>query len=113
MATVHMKGLNFGAHTGVTIATGVATISAGVNYVRLAAESGTTDQLDTVTKSGVRQGDILVLEADSGDTITVDDANIDLGAATRALADVGQYLVLIYNGAGWSEVSFAAGDNTT
>jgi hypothetical protein len=95
-----------------TIAAGVLTIPAGESsYVRVVSETGTTDQLDTITVDDVKPGDILVLEAASGHTITVDDANIDLGGATRVLTSVGQYLTLVYNGAGWSELAYAAGDN--
>lgn len=113
MATI--KGnlqFGLGSPTVVTIASGVAVIPPSASYIRLAAESSTSDQLDTITKPNAQVGDRLTLEADAGDTITVDDANIDLGGATRVLTDVGQYLVVQYNGAGWSEVSYAAGDNS-
>lgn len=95
----------------VTIASGVATVTRP--FVKLAAESSTSDQLDSIVYSGVQAGDLLLLTADTGDTITVDDANIDLTAATIALAGPGQYLLLVYNGSGWSEVSSALGDNVT
>lgn len=100
-----------GAPEVVTIAAGVATCSG--SFVQLAAESSTTDQLDTITLSTgtPNAGTLLLLTADTGDTITVDDANIDLGGATRALAGPNQFLLLIYNGSSWSEISFAAGDN--
>jgi hypothetical protein len=95
----------------VTIATGVATVASATPVVVLAAESGTADQLDTLTVTGAIAGDTLMLVADTGDTITVDDANIDLGAATRAIAPGGTLLVR-YDGTSWVEVSFlAAADN--
>lgn len=113
MAVIQTKGFSFGPYAVVTIASGVATVPAGVNYVRLAAETSTTDTLDSIVRSGSKAGDVLILEADAGDTITVDDANIDIGGSgSRALADVGQYLTLIYNGAGWSEAAYGAGDNS-
>jgi hypothetical protein len=103
--------LSFGAAEEVTIASGVATVTK--SYVRLTSESGTSDQLDTITKADATDGDILVLIPKATDTITVDDANIDLGAATRAVAP-GGVIVLLYNGAipSWQEVVFlAASDN--
>jgi len=101
--------LRLGTPTVVTIATGVATITTG--FVALAAETGTTDTLDTLTLAGAAAGDIVLLVADTGDTITVDDANIDLGAATRAIAP-GGYLALIHDGTSWGELFFlASADN--
>lgn len=102
----------FGAGEAVTIATGVATVTKP--YVILDAEgAGTTDQLDSITYTGVAAGDLLLLIPNATDTITVDDANINLGAATRALAPGGS-LLLRYDGteAQWTEVLFtAATDN--
>jgi hypothetical protein len=103
---VFNKVLSLGPPQIVTIATGVATIDQG--FIALAAESSTTDQLDTLTLPGATQGDVVVLIADVGDTITVDDANIDLGAATRAIGPGGT-LVLRYDGTSWCEVLFLAG----
>lgn len=107
-----LSNISLGEPTVVTIASGVATITAGTTFVALAAESSTSDQLDTITVTGAKQGDLLYLCADAGDTITVDDANIDLGNTTRVLVGMSQFLVLMFNGTGWSEVSFAAGDNS-
>ena len=98
--------LRLGAPTVVTIASGVATITTG--FVALAAESSTTDQLDTLTLAGAGEGDIVLLIADAGDTITVDDANIDLGAATRAIGP-GGCLALRFDGTSWCELFFLAG----
>lgn len=101
--------LKLGAHEVITIASGVATITK--SNVWLAAESGTTDQLDTLTLAGAADGDVVLLRSDTGDTITVDDANIDLGAATRAVAP-GGCLALIYDGTSWAELFFiTAADN--
>lgn len=109
-SSVFVEGalLRLGAPDVVTIATGVATITKG--FTALAAESGTTDQLDTLTLSGEGDGDLVLLIADVGDTITVDDANINLGAATRAVGP-GGCLLLRYDAAEsqWTEVLFLAG----
>lgn len=95
----------------VTIASGVATVTKLTPVVVLAAESSTTDTLDTLTVSNIQAGDTVTLVADTGDTITVDDANIDLGAATRAIAPGGS-LGLRYDGASWVETFFlTAADN--
>lgn len=108
--------LRLGAVTAATIASGVLTVPAGVTYVRVASESGTADQVDSITKSDAADGDLLVLIPLNTDTITFDDANIDLGAATRAVAP-GGVIVLLYNAsavgaASWQEVLFlAASDN--
>lgn len=107
---VTARNFAFGAGEAVTIATGVATITK--SYVILDAEgAGTTDQLDTLTKADAAAGDVVVLTVNATDTITVDDANINLAAATRAIAPGGS-LALIYDGTEWTELFFtAATDN--
>lgn len=117
---VHLNGthvyseaslVRLGAPTVVTIATGVATITG--SFVALAAESGTADQLDTLTLAGAAAGDYVLIVPDTGDTITVDDANINLGAATRAVAP-GGHISLYFDGTEWNELTFLAGaDNIT
>ena len=102
---------NLGTPEVVTIASGVATLGVGF-FFALAAESSTSDQLDTITKADAVNGQLLLLIADTGDTITVDDANIDLGAATRAVGP-GGCICLRYDGTSWCEVFFLAGaDNS-
>ena len=94
-----------------TIASGVATFTRLSPVLVLAAESSTTDTLDTLTVADIQRGDTCILVADTGDTITVDDANIDLAAATRAIAPGGS-LGLRYDGTSWVELFFtAAADN--
>jgi hypothetical protein len=95
----------------VTMASNTATVPYPTPVVILVGEGANNDQLDTLTVSGVTAGDIITLVSDGSDTITVDDANIDLAAATRAIAP-GGCLVLRYDGTGWLEVAFtAATDN--
>ena len=63
--------------------------------------------------TGAADGDLLLLVSASGHTITVDDANVNLGASTRAVAPGGS-LLLRYDGVEtqWTEVAFlAAADN--
>lgn len=103
-------GLCLGAAEKVTIAGGAATVTQP--FVDLTGEGATDDTLTTLTYTGAAEGQICVLSSDSGDTLTVDDANIDLGAATRVIGAVGTYLVLIYNGTSWGELCYIAGDNS-
>lgn len=98
--------LRLGAPDVVTIASGVATITKG--FTALAAESSTTDTVDTLTLVGAGEGDVVLIVADTGDTITFDDANIDLGAATRAVAP-GGCIALRFDGTSWVEMFFLAG----
>lgn len=101
--------LGLGAAEAVTIASGVATVTKP--YVKLSGESASDDQLDSITWSGVAEGDLLILTR-AANTITVDDGSIDLGAATRVLSATGHYLGLIYDGSGWGELFFVQGDNS-
>lgn len=102
----------FGAAEAVTIAAGVATITR--SFVVLDAEgAGTTDQLDTITMAAAAEGDLLLLTVNATDTVTVDDANINLAAAARAIAPGGS-LLLFFDGTEWTELLFtAATDNVT
>ena len=105
--------LGFGTGATATIATGVLT--ATKSYMIMDAEgAGTTDQLDSISGPGTpADGDLLLLVSSATDTITVDDANINLGGATRAVAPGGS-LLLRYDGGEtqWTEVAFlTAADN--
>lgn len=96
----------------VTIASGVATVTKLTPVILLVGEGANDDTLATLTVADVQAGDETVLISDGSDTITVDDANIDLGAATRAIAPGGS-LGLRYDGTSWVETFFlAAADNT-
>jgi len=87
--------------TILTIAT--AIITAVQSYHTIAAETGTTDTLSTV--NGDVAGDVLVLKADAGDTITVDNAdNILLAGGTMALA-ANDTITLISDGTNWREMA--------
>lgn len=104
------SSFGFGAAEQATIATGVLTVTKP--YVDVLPESSTADQVDSIVYSGVADGQLLLLVSKATNTITVDDANIALGAATRAIAPGGS-LLLYYNGTQWVEHSFiAAADNS-
>ena len=93
--------LNLNDATILTIAT--AIITAVQSYHTVAAETGTTDTLSTV--NGDTAGDILVLKADAGDTITVDNAdNILLAGGTMALT-ANDTITLISDGTNWREMA--------
>jgi hypothetical protein len=102
--------IGFGSLTAPTIATGVLTVTG--SFVDPQPESGTTDTVDSITMTGVQAGDQLNIHVPATNTITFDDANINLAAATRAVAPGGS-LLLVYDGTQWSEQFFtAATDNT-
>ena len=88
----------------ITIAGGVATVAALTPVIELTGEGGADDTLTTLTVAGVRTGDTVMLVATAGDTITVDDATIDLVAGTVAVAG-DTTLLLRYNGTQWSQVA--------
>lgn len=89
----------------VTIATGVLALgSIGSSYISVAAESGTADNLDSIT--GGSEGDEIVLRADTGDTITVVNSS---SIATRSGANVsltGNIHIKLFcrDGSNWSEL---------
>lgn len=97
-----------------TIASGVLTVSKFV--VNPQPESSTTDTVDSIVWDGddpLQAGDLLLIHVPATNTITFDDAAINLAAATRAVAPGGS-LLLVYDGSQWSEVVFtAATDNAT
>ncbi len=70
-----------------TLSGNVLDASAGPGLYVLAAETGTTDQLDQVT--GLAVGECIRVSPDTGDTITVaDGANMNLRGINFSLADV-------------------------
>jgi len=93
--------LNLNNATTLTIST--AVITAVQSYHTVAAETGTTDTLSTI--NGDTAGDILVLKADAGDTITVDNAgNILLAGGTMALT-ANDTITMISDGTNWREIA--------
>jgi hypothetical protein len=101
--------VGFGTLTTPTIATGVLTVTG--SFVNPLPESGTADTVDSIVMAGAQAGDLLLIHVPATNTITFDDATINLAAATRAVAPGGS-LLLLYDGTEWSEVLFtAATDN--
>lgn len=109
-SNVDVTSLGFGAAEAATVASGVLTVTQ--SYVNVLPESSTSDTVDSIVKAGAADGDILVLTSKATNTITFDDANIALGAATRAVAPGGS-LILQFDGTQWVERTFLAGaDNS-
>ena len=103
------KHLTCNAYETPTIASGVLTITQSL--VDPQPESSTTDTVDSIVWADASEGSIIIIQVKATNTITFDDANINLGAATRAVAPGGS-LMLIYDGTQWTELSFlAASDN--
>jgi hypothetical protein len=98
--------LKMGAAVDATIASGVLTITSPFTHVL--PESGTTDTVDSIVYAGAEEGDVIVLVTELTNTITYDDAALNLAATTRACAPGGS-ITLFYDGEGvWTELTFAA-----
>lgn len=99
------RPLALDASTQLTISSGTVTVT--TDYHTLAAETGTTDTLDTITAASARQ--LLLIMASSGDTITVshETGNISLndGENIALSGDIG--LLLFWDGAAWTDVAVA------
>ena len=96
--------------TTLTIATGVVTVTQGFHTI--AAETGTTDDLDTINLSNSLSSDLgtyrpmLFLIADSGDTITVKHGtgNIVLNAAGDYSLTAAKMIILFHDGTNWHDL---------
>ena len=88
--------------TGLTIATGAVTRTR--SYHTISAQTGTTDDLDTIN-SGT-QGDLLVIQAYAGHTITVrhEIDNISLNGGANVNVSGKQKMALIYDGTYWGNL---------
>lgn len=105
MAGTETFGLIFKTPTTLTIASGVVTVVQGIHII--AAQTGTADDLDTITNgivgltaAGVPRISII---ADSGDTITLKHGvdNIDLPGDVDIDLDDDHYMELQYDGTNW------------
>lgn len=104
------KILGFGALETPTITAG-GQLTVTKSFVNPQPASSTADQVDSIVMAGAQAGDFLLIHVPATNTITFDDANINLGAATRAVAPGGS-LGLVYDGTQWTEVFFTtAADN--
>ena len=97
---------NVGLRQDKTISSG--EVSTSNSWIYVGAESGTSDTLETV--SGGEEGDFLLIQAQSGDTITVADGvgNFVLSNNTDETLDAPQDMIYLrYDGASWVEISFS------
>ena len=96
---------NIPTQSDLTIAAGVVTVS-GIGYYKLVPETGTTDDLDTI--SGAHHGEEITLAVrDSGDTITIKDGTGNFAlAGDFAMNTQTDTIKLIYDEThGWLETS--------
>ena len=104
--------MEYAAPTIVTIATGVLTITQGAHTV--AAEAGVADDLATISldsdlvtsAAGTTYRPFLILQADTGDTITVkqNTGNILMGDGADFSLTENNVLFLWYNGTNWYSI---------
>ena len=93
-----------------TIASGAITPTR--SNVVLAAESSTTDTLDSMATGSVSDDTLLILSVDTGDTITINDAGgaagqIHLVDSLDLILSANDRLFLIRDGADWYEIARA------
>jgi hypothetical protein len=92
-----------------TIASGAIDISAIRSWViRVVSESGTSDDLATITLSGVQKGDRIILRAETSHTITIQQntGNIQLSSAGDQTIANGQIVELFFVGSVWKNRKF-------
>ena len=110
-----LREWSLGPPVHIVMASNTLTIPAGTrSYIAVHGEAEAADQLDTITKADAKAGDLLLLTNAIAGDLTVDDANINLGAATRALSETGgSHLLLIYDSvqSEWTELLFINADN--
>ena len=113
--TLNIHALALKAASTLNIASGVITVTQ--QYHVLAAESGTTDDVDTIsmgfTNLTVKSNTyypLLCLTADSGDVITLKDGtgNLSLPNGDDIAIDPGSFVWLLWNGAAWTAPIAAA-----
>lgn len=88
----------------VTLASDAGSISEMVVYCIIAAQTGTADDLSTLTVSGKSR--LLLLQADAGDTITVKHnvGNIKINRATDIVLSGDKTLMLFWDGTNLADV---------
>lgn len=99
----------FGPIDTITIATGVANITG--SHTVLAAETGVTDTMSTITPAPAQEiGDCFLFRSDTGDTITLDEAgNMKLNGSDIVLSNPNDSAVLMWSGANYIEQHRATG----
>jgi len=78
-------------------------VTATKSYHTIAAETGTSDTLDTI--NGGTTGDIIIIKPDTGDTITIDvTGNILLENGSPLVLSFDDFAGFLYDGSTWLEV---------
>lgn len=104
-AKFNTKFLAIGPAESATVASGVLTVTR--SHVIVLPESSTSDTVDSITLSGQKEGDILVLRSPATNTITFDNsATMLLGAGTRAVAPGGCLILIAHSATIWHELAF-------
>jgi hypothetical protein len=113
--SVNIHALALKAASTLNIASGVVTVTQ--QYHVLAAESGTTDDVDTISMGftnlavkGNTYYPLLCVTADAGDVITLKDGtgNLSLPNADDIAVDPGSFVWLLWNGTAWTAPIAAA-----
>lgn len=101
--------LGFGTPEAETISSGAITPSK--TFVEITSEGGSgADDLDTITISGIAEGDFVIVKAASGSTPTVKDGtgNLNLSIGDAVLDAGDKYLVFAYDGTSDLDLVFAS-----
>jgi hypothetical protein len=97
--------INLGGEPILTISAGAVTATKSRHII--AAETGTADDLATI--NGGSDGDLLILQADTGDTITFKDGTGNILLAGDFVASgLSSTLTLVFAGTNWLEISRSA-----
>lgn len=100
------------AATTLTISSGVVTVTQGLHII--AAEAGTTDDLDTITVGnadltggGDTYRPLLLITADTADTITLKNGTGNIACSTNQdiVLDDEMFVLLVYNGTNWININ--------
>lgn len=112
MANVVLPALSFLDATILTISGGVVTAAQSSHII--AAQTGTTDDLDTITvgydkldAAGNTYRPLLLITADTGDTITLKHGtgNLDFVGSLDIVLTPGAWALLRYNGTNWQNMN--------
>jgi hypothetical protein len=105
-ATSHSHNLTGFNLDTETISSGSITLTN--SYTAVAAESGTSDQLDNITAG--TNGELAVISADSGDTITVRTVgNINTISGSNESINQDDYMTLLCDGTSWWQIGGTTG----
>ncbi len=103
-----VQGELFGASSILTISGGVVTLTGAFHVI--AAQTSTTDDLDTITQAvGALTPQLIVLQADSGDTITVKHGTGNIQTRTGLDLTLSDAIALLFFWDGTQWIDLAGG----